>query len=189
MTQTQTYTNEQVNANFKEALNIIKPATLVNLQADGHAITALMLKNKMAPTPDNFVKAITALRAQLVWGVKPALLLREEANKRPAVVESPIKVNEQRADMIKEAEQRDKIAKEHAALVKQCEELIAAYAPYTKAGRRDAREQEESQARWRATLAEAKKKNDVARIRGYRNSLVTTIQQRYAGREKAMERL
>jgi hypothetical protein len=184
-----TYTIEEVIANLNAARERAKPAILADVQDNGHLLTAYIKRNNLEPSADNFYKAIVATMASLRWVVKPAALtLRESANK-PAAVENQSKFEEDRAAKVKAADEKAKTEKAIAELVTQCEDLIASYYPRKKMGTLDYPEQTESQKKWRATLEDAKKKNNLGWMRSYRDSLVKTVRNRYETQEKASEKL
>jgi hypothetical protein len=91
------------------------------------------------------------------------------------------------AGKVRAGEKKDADAKEHAALVKQCEEIIAGYNP-TKNGKYDGREREEMQALWIKELHKAKEKS-VEYMRSFTKGLAAARAKRYRDREKASERL
>src|SRR5258708_668321 len=184
-----TYTAEEVIANLNAARERAKPAILADVPDNGHLVTAYIKRNNLEPSADNFYKAIVALMASLRWVVKPAALtLRESANK-PAAAENQLDIEEKRRAAIKAADEKAKIEREFAALVLQCQDLISSYYPRKKSGAIDYPEQAESQKKWRATLEDAKKKNNLGWMRSYRDSLVKTVRNRYETQEKASERL
>jgi len=91
-------------------------------------------------------------------------------------------------EVVKAAEKTEADAKEHARLVSQCEELIDSYHPRKKSGKLDYPERDSSVAKWKASLAEAKKRS-VENMRSYTKSLVATVAKRYADQERASERM
>jgi len=184
-----TYTVEEVIANLNVARERAKPAILADVPDNGHLVTAYIKRNNLEPSADNFYKAIVALMASLRWVVKPAALtLRESANK-PAAAENQREIEGKRQADIKAADEKAKTEKAITELVTQCEDLISSYYPRKKMGTLDYPEQTESQKKWRATLEDAKKKNNLERMRAYTKSLVATVKERYEIQEKASERL
>lgn len=188
MSTTITAAQQQILNEWEKTKKRLLPAVLTDTTADGHKITAYMVEHKLAPTQDNFYDAIKALMAQLSWRVKPAALVALEKANAPPLVENPRLAEEARQKVVKAAEQHDKDAKEHAALVTQCKNLIDSYFPRTRMGRLDAREQNDSQAKWRASLAQAEK-GSVAAMREYTKSLTVVVEKRYRDQEAALERM
>ena len=183
------YTQEEVIANLNAARERAKPAILADVSDNWHLITAYMKRNNLEPSADNFYKAIVALMASLRWVVKPAALVLRESAGKPAATENQLQLEEKRRATVKAAEEKEKTEKEIAKLVTQCEDLISSYYPRKKSGAIDYPEQADAKTKWKASLAAAKKKNDLARMRGYRDSLVATVRARYESQEKASERL
>ncbi len=118
-------------------------------------------------------------------------MFRRNDENKPATLENVRVSEKKRTEVVRAGEKADADAKKHAALVKQCEEIIAGYNP-TKLTRNgsvyDARERQEMQALWIKELHKAKEKS-VEYMRGYTKSLAATVAKRYADRERASERL
>jgi hypothetical protein len=182
------YTVEEVLANFETAKQRIKPAVLTDVPDNGNLITAYVQRNKLAPTADNFYKAVNSLYESLRWVVKPTKLLLLEGNKKPVAVTNALKDEAARAEVVRAGEQHDKDAAERAKLVEQCESIIASYLPYTKSGRVDFREQEDAKKKWSANLTIAKTKG-LPHLRAYTKELIQVRAKRYADREAASERI
>jgi hypothetical protein len=182
------YTIEEVYANLETAKQRIKPAVLADVPDNGNLISAYVLRNKLAPSSDNFCKAVNALYESLRWVVKPAKLLLLEGNKKPVAITNALKDEAARAEVVRAGEQRDKEAAERSKLIEQCKSVIAGYLPYTKSGRIDFREQEDAKKKWSANLAIAKTKG-LPYLRSYTKELIQVRAKRYADREAALERI
>lgn len=172
-----------------EARARIKSGILADIPSNGHALTAYLMKHKLEPTANNFYAAIGALTGSLVWTVKPAALVLSENANKPAAAENPREIEAARQAVIKADEQKAKIEKEFSELVRQCEDLIASYHPHKKNGALDYPERDSSQAKWKASLADARKRNDLLWMRGYRDSLVAVVEKRYQDQQRASERM
>ena len=183
------YPLEVVVANLNAARERAKPAILADVPDNGHLLTAFIKRNNLEPSADNFYKAIAALMASLRWVVKPAALILQESANKPAAVENQLKIEEDRAAKVKIADEKAKNEAEFAKLVTQCEELISAYHPHKRTGALDYPEQADAQKKWKATLEDAKKQNNLSRMKSYRDSLVATVNKRYQEQEKASERM
>jgi hypothetical protein len=187
-----TYTHQQIAAAVREAEQRILPAKLVDPTKDGNngwAIANYINQNNLAPTTDNFYAAINALFASLDWVVKPAKLLAQEKETATTIIPVSPKPGDDGGftAKVRQGEQKDADAKEHADLVKQCEAIINGYNP-TKNNQYDGREQKEMQALWTKELNTAKQKS-VEAMRVHTKSLIAARAKRYADREKASERL
>ena len=182
-------TVEEVVANLNAARERAKPAILADVPDNGHLLTAHIKRNNLEPSADNFYNAIVALMASLRWVVKPAALILQESANKPAAAENQLKIEEDRAAKVKAADEKAKNDKEFAALVTQAESLIQSYHPHKRNGSLDYPEQASSQAAWKATLENAKRKNNLAHLKSFRDSLVKTVRQKYEVQEKANERM
>jgi hypothetical protein len=182
---------QQVLAELNKAQERIKPAIMADTPVNGLKLSAHLKENNLAPTAENFYTAIKALMHQLVWVEKPAQLVVQESGNKPPVIENQLKAEAARAKIVRDGEQRDKDAKEHAALVAQCMEIIETYNPtkHTRNGSAyDARERDEMQALWIKELHKAKEKS-VEYMRSFTKGLAAAKAKRYADRERASERL
>ncbi len=187
---TQTEAAQKITAAVYEAERRILPARLANVPSNLFAAAAYIAAHGLDNTnPESFVAAFKAIYKSLDWAVKPAKLLADEKNdeNKPATLEN-VRVSEQkRTEVVRAGEQRDKDAKEHAALVAQCKAVIEGYNPTTRNGY-DARDRQEAQASWTKDLNEAEKKS-VEAMRVFTKSLVAKREKRYADREAARGRL
>jgi hypothetical protein len=190
-----TYTHQQIRDNFTAALKKIKTGVLKNTPEDiafiERTVVQHILVNKLEPTEANFSKAFIALATVLPWAVKPAKLVAQEENDRPATVVSAQQSENQFAAKKKAGDKADADAKEHAALVEQCKSIIEGYNPTknTRSGSAyDAREREEMQALWIKELHKAKEKS-VEYMRSFTKGLAAARAKRYADRERASEHL
>ena len=182
-------TVEEVVANLNAARERAKPAILADVPDNGHLLTAYIKRNNLEPTADNFYDAIVALMASLRWVVKPAALILQESANKPAAAENQLKIEEGRAALTLAANEKAKNDAEFLKVVTQCEDLIASYHPHKKNGALDYLEQADAQKKWKASLADAKKRNDLSWMKSYRDSLVKTVNKRYQEQEKASERV
>jgi len=185
---TQTEVAQKITAAVLEAERRILPARLVQNQVNIFALMAYITAKSLDQTqPETYVAACKALMHQLEWIVKPAQLVVQETGNKPPVVENQLQAEAARAKIVKAAEQRDKDAKEHSALVTQCKSIIEGYCPTNRHGY-DAREREEMQALWVKELHKAKEKS-VEAMRIFAKDLVAKREKRYADRERASEHL
>jgi hypothetical protein len=180
----------QVNAMLKKFADRLLPAKLRNTNRNGLFLADYNVSRGLPINEDTLYDAAKAIYATLDWEIKPAkLVLEQESANKPVALENPLELDQKRQAIIKADEQKAKIEREFAALVTQCEDLIASYYPRKKMGALDYPEQAESQKKWKATLEDAKKKNNLERMRAYTKSLVATVKERYETQEKASERL
>lgn len=183
-------THQEVVAAVTEARGRIKSGVLADVPSNGHALTSYLMKHKLEPTTDNFHRAIVDLAGSLIWTVKPAALVLHEGTSKPETVENQLEIEAARQATIKAADDKAKIEKEFNALVKQAEDLIASYYPRKKkTGTLDYTERDSSQAKWKASLNAEKQRNNLERMRLYRDSLVAIVNKRYQDQERASERM
>jgi hypothetical protein len=187
------YTHQQVRDNFQVALKKIKTGVLKNSPEDiafiERLVTQHILANQLEPTEANFSGAFKALMQHLPWAVKPAKLLAQEQNARPATNQSVEQATKPFTDKVKAAEKADAQAKADEASVQQAKDLISAYLPVKSTLRGqvvDYAEQALMQTEWSAALNQAMKKRN---LREHVKALAATIQKRYRDREKAAERI
>src|SRR6266851_3401696 len=166
-----TYTVEEIVANLNAARERARPAILMEVPDNGHLLTAHIKRNNLEPTADNFYDAIVALMASLRWVVKPAALILQESANKPAAAENQLKIEEDRAIKVKAADEKSKNYADFLKIVTQCEELISSYHPHKKTGALDYLERDSSQAKWKITLEDAKKRNNLSWMKSYRDSL------------------
>jgi hypothetical protein len=185
------YTVEQVVANFNAMKERIKPAVLREVPDNGNLITAYIQRNKLAPTAENFHKAVKSLMKFLNWLVKPARLLAEEQNDRPITIESAQKQNARFAEKVKASEKDDTAAKEKEQLIKESKQLIASFTPVRNTPRGSVinyAAQSEAQIKWTKSLEKASK-GSVELMRQFNRSLSAEVKAKYEALEKAGERL
>jgi hypothetical protein len=173
-------------------IKMVEPARLANTTENAAALASYVKKHNLPHTAESCFQAVNALvfTEAFTSDVEPGALKGQRANaNKPAKIEDPQKVEAARQAKLKAEQEKAKIDKEFAALVKQCEELIESYYPRKRSGSIDYPERDSSQAKWRASLAVAKQKNDLRVMRAYRDSLVATVNKRYQDQEKASERM
>jgi hypothetical protein len=185
---------QQVLAELNKAQERIKPAVMADTPANGLALSKYLTENGLAPTAENFYTAINALVTlspkSLTWVVKPAKLVAQEQNERPATNQSVEQATKPFTDKVKAAEKADAQAKANEASITQAKDLISAYLPTksTPMGQKlDYAEQALMQAEWSKALTQAieKKRN----LQEWVSALAATIQKRYRDRERAAERM
>src|SRR5712664_1172392 len=126
------YTMQQVLAALGSAQERIKSGKLADTPANGFALSKYLTENNLAPTAENFYTAINALAnvpGSLTWAVKPATLLAQEKNERPATHQSAEQATKPFTDKVKVAEKADAQRKLDEESIKQAKNLIAGYLP------------------------------------------------------------
>jgi len=184
---------QQVLAALGSAQERIKSGKLADTPANGFALSKYLTENNLAPTAENFYTAINALAnvpGSLTWAVRPATLLAQEKNERPATHQSVEAATKPFTDAKKAAEIADAKTKANEESVKQAKSLILGYIPVKSTPRGqvlDYAEQKQAQDEWTKALNQAveKKRN----LQEWTKALAATIQKRYRDREKAAERI
>jgi hypothetical protein len=177
---------QQIIEEFNKGQERLKPAVLSATPENGRMLRAWMLAHDLPATAENFYKAIGAMMAALDWDVKPKKLQLIEANARPATITSAQSSEKDFLAKVHAGEARDAQAKADEASIKQAKQLIAAYHP-VRNNRTDAREQQDSQAAWTASLQKAI--DSKANLQKFVAALADAIQKRYVTREAAVERM
>src|SRR6266478_1358521 len=151
----------QVNAMLKKFADRLLPAKLRNTNRNGLFLADYNVSRGLPINEDTLYDAAKATYATLDWEIKPAKLVLEQASAtKPVALENPLEFDQKRQAIINAEEQKAKIEREFAALVLQCEDLITSYHPHKKTGALDYPEQAEAQKKWKASLAQAKEKNN-----------------------------
>src|SRR5713226_4437486 len=133
---------------------------LRNTTANLNLIGGYVIQNSLPPTEEeSFYQAFKDCLRKLDWEIKPPKLVAIEANDQQTIIPEHAAHNSDDFEAkVRAGEKADADAKEHAALVKQCQEIIAGYNPtkHTRSGSAyDAREREEMQALWIKELHKA----------------------------------
>jgi len=174
----------KVVAEFQEAL---LPARLADTNANGVVIAAALSKRGLSFTVENLIHVVNELLFSdvLTWSVEPKKL-QAQRHEKPAKIDNPLKLEEQRTAKIKAVEAASQRAAADAASIKQARSMIYSYAP-TKRNGFDARERDDRQKFWNAALdAEIANKGN---MQDFVTALSAAIEARYKAREKAAERL
>lgn len=178
---------EEVVANLYTAMKSIKSGVLANTPANGNAISAYMLNNKLEPTVEDFQVAITAIAETLVWISKPAKLTKAEQNDKARNQLDAVKDQNAFAAKAKEAEAADKKAKADEQIIKETYAAIASYTPVTRDGRVAYGKQASVQELLKNyVVQETKAKTDATVIQ---QTVLAYIANQYAKDEKANERM
>jgi hypothetical protein len=188
------YTHEEVRTAFIAAQERLKPAVLKNSLEDRtfieRLITQYMLANQLEPTADTFYSVFNHHIKVLPWAVKPAKLIAQEQNERPATQQSAEKALKPFLDKKAAGEKADAQKAADEVSIKQAKSLIAGYTP-TKTTPRgqviDYADQSRAQEHWTKALNQAVtgKQN----LQSWVTALAEAIQERYAARERTSERL
>lgn len=185
------YSQDQIRTNFNAAIEMLKPAVLKNTPEDRlfieRLITQQMLAKQLEPTAENFYSVFTAIFAVLPWRVKPAKLILLEKSAAPATLESSVKLNEQRAKVVADAEAAEKYAKEQSDYAQLALGLVDAFLPMNKRGGIDHRKMGEVQTKLRDHIAKEKARG--CSMKAVHKIVVDEIQRQYAQIERANERL
>jgi hypothetical protein len=188
------YTYQQVRDNFQVALKKIKTGVLKNSPEDiafiERLVTQHILANQLEPTEANFSEAFNALVNVLPWAVKPAKLIAQEQNARPATITSAQKSETEFGAKLRAGEKVDAQAKANEESVKQAKSLIAGYLPTKTTARGqviDYADRALMQAEWSKALTQAIEKKR-SNLQEHVKALAATIQKRYREREERSQR-
>ena len=189
-TQSATLTPEQqavlkLVADFQKAL---LPAKLAGTHENGATLAIEMNKRALPHTIENMVRVTNEIlfEDKLTWTIPPAKLAARSKNERPITLQSPREVEAEFVAKVRAGEAVDSKKAADAASIKQAKDLIAAYNP-VRNNRFDAREQMDAQKHWSEALDKAIA--DKANLQQFAIALAAAIQNRYATRERASERM
>jgi hypothetical protein len=128
-------TRQKLFAEFNRAKQLIYPAMLRDTKANGNLVNHYLLTHSLTGTADNFVTAFNALYAEIDWAVKPAKLLRDEAQAAAKPnAKGHLDEAEEFQSKLKNADQKIQQDRVNEALVKQMYQIIGAFRPI-RAGR------------------------------------------------------
>jgi hypothetical protein len=185
-----TLTPEQqatVNAMLKKFAERLLPAKLKNTNRNGLLLADYNVARGLPINENTLYDAAKSIYATLDWDIKPAKLVAEERLSKIEIIPVAPRLDDDFEARVRAAEKKDADAKEHAALVAQCKQIIEGYNPTTRRGY-DARERDEMQAHWTKELNKAKGES-VEYMRQFTKGLAAARDKRYADREKAAERM
>jgi hypothetical protein len=188
-TGTKPYTREEISAAFTRSEKNIKTGKLKN-DPESRAfiervIVQFILVRQLEPTEASFDLAFKELAPSLPWAVKPAKLLLQEGQGKPAKAES-VQVSEGKfVDKVRAGEKADAYAKEQAQFEKSALELVAGFMPIIR-GRINYRKKDEVQTHLNQHIAREKARGCSMKL--VHGLIVEAIKKEYDAIEKASER-
>jgi hypothetical protein len=176
-----------LNELLKKFADRLLPAKLKNTHRNGLLLSDFCVSRGLPINADTMYDAAKAIYATLDWTVKPAKLVLEEQNDKPAKA-VPIQTLENDLEKKRRAgEAADKYATEQSEYEQSALELVAQFLPYTKRGAIDYRKKDEVQALLRAHIGKEKSRN--VRMKDVHAVVAEHIRKEYDAIERASERL
>jgi hypothetical protein len=185
-------TPEQIKAGTEMLIGLreaLLPAKLKTIHANGYYIMNEVTKRGLPLTVDSALRVVkeTLFDRKLEWEIEPAALKAKKANEKPATVESSVKLNEQRAKVVKDAEIADAYAAEQSEYEQVVLTLIDSFLPYNRRGSIDYRKRDEVQAALKKHVAAEKARG--CRMRDVHGIVAEHIRKEYEQIERANERM
>ncbi len=182
---------QTVNAMLKKFADRLLPAKLKNTNRNGLLLADYNVSRGLPINENTLYDAAKEIYQELEWDIKPNRLLADERNAAqfavPVKTESLVKLEQQRAKTLKDAEIADAFAKQQEEFEMASLELIDAFLPLTKYGRVDNRKRDDVQTLLKSHVAKEKARG--CRMQDVHKIVAAEIQRQYTLIEKASERL